>query len=362
MPFTPTQLWNNACKYDRLPSNSEVASFSDKNPWAKRYDKVSKVSILVDKEMVRHRARKGTWDIRSKLHVVKPGDNAKLGDMPSLALPEGLPCKGGTCTGSSRYCKLCYGDKGAYAFVKGLGKDPYSENLAATKHPDFVSTMVNELAKWSGRGKKLFRLHPKGDLYNEEYIEKWDEIAEKSPDTKFGIYTRSWRVPKLQKSLRKFSELPNVKLMASTDPTSGKPPDWLPEAGIGGTYGKPCKVCTCDKGEETCAKCGHCYDKSKGGVTLYPHSVLRKDLPKLHDWEKEAIERGDWKRDKDERYKLLKGRLIVPEEYDKEVTAVRKAIKVGAFVPKSTLERLGLSTTGKWAKKKRTTSKVSRLR
>jgi hypothetical protein len=40
MPLTPTQLWNNACKYDRLPSNSEVATFSDKNPWAKRTKRV----------------------------------------------------------------------------------------------------------------------------------------------------------------------------------------------------------------------------------------------------------------------------------------------------------------------------------
>jgi hypothetical protein len=361
MSMTPHQLWNNACKYDGLPSISTVASFSDKNPWAKRYDKVAKILISADKEMVRGRRKKGSWDIREKLHIVKPGDNAKLGDMASIALPEGPPCRGGTCTGSSKYCKLCYGNKGAYAFVKALGKDPYSENLGASKHPDFVSVMVDELGKWSGRGKKMFRVHPKGDLYDEEYIEKWDEIAEQSPDTKFGIYTRSWRVPKLQKSLRKFSALPNVKLMASTDPTSGKPPDWLPEAGIGGTYGKPCKVCTCKGGEETCAKCGHCYDKSKGGVTLYPHSILRKDLPQLNDWEQEALAKGGWKRDKDEEWKLLKGRLIVPEEYNKEVTTVRKAIKIGAFVPKSTLERLGLTSKGTWSGK-RTTSKVSRIR
>ena len=353
MAMTPHQLWNNACKYDKFPSVSPLVSFSKGNPWAKRYDKVAAFIISVKSGAKQIRSKRGTWDkgagIRERIYIAPPMANDKLGNMGSFPLIEGE-----SCPGKTKFCKLCYGNKGAYLFTKKvhLGKgrpiEDYSSyrNYTATKDPDFVPVMIDELKKMQDKfvreghkGEQLFRPHPTGDLYSEEYIKKWQDIVKNVPEIKFGFYTRSWRIPKLHKELKELSKLPNANMLASTDPTSGKPVDWLPESGIGGSYTDTCRTCKCEKGEKTCAECKHCYTKGTGGVTLYPHSMSKKDLPQLSEWERNPKE--GWKRDPDEIWSGKGGRLLaIPSEWEKK-------------------------HYGKWSRKhksKRTTSKVSRVR
>jgi hypothetical protein len=62
-------------------------------------------------------------------------------------------------------------------------------NLEMTMRSDFVDIVVKELK--SQRSYNAVRIHDSGDFYNQEYYDKWCEIARQLPNHTFYAYTKS---------------------------------------------------------------------------------------------------------------------------------------------------------------------------
>ena len=182
--------------------------------------------------------------------------NTKVGVLPSLSLP---PLK--TCPGKTEFCsRLCYGLNGRFTHPRM--REIYQSNLEASKQADFVERIVSKILKTNA---EAFRLHVVGDFYSVEYVEKWLEIADRLPDVKFFGSTRSWRVPGLRDTVKRFRDLANVYLRASIDPTHPDKPScswrvWSIEG-----EGEPCPH---DYGlAENCVSCKKCW-QTKDSIRL----------------------------------------------------------------------------------------------
>jgi Gene product 88 len=125
-----------------------------------------------------------------------------------------------TCPGASSACSACcYATKGHFRWPSS--RQRYRENLLASLRPDFPRVMAEELRL---RGAKIVRPHSSGDYYSAEYVGKWGEIAERSPQVTFFSYTRSWRVETILPSLAALAALDNFHLWFSLDSTTGPAP------------------------------------------------------------------------------------------------------------------------------------------
>ncbi len=206
--------------------------------------------------------------------------NRKLGDVVyTFSLPAVL-----TCPGRSKLCeKVCYALRGHMRMVLDAGH--YHRKLEAANQADFADRMVREIRF---RQCQLVRIHVAGDFYSPEYVRKWVEIVEASPQTKFFVYTRSWRVAEIRRELTLLARLPNIRVWFSCDRDTGIParvgrnvriaymaeddddhPPRQPDLGfrvkrkslqkrIGGAI--VCPVENGAKAEVTCQKCGLCWE------------------------------------------------------------------------------------------------------
>jgi len=142
--------------------------------------------------------------------------NTKLG--PKLIWGFNIPALS-TCPGHSEVCSsVCYALSGHYTFTSV--RDKYDQNLRRTKEDSFVDDMVDEITRARAQ---VFRPHSSGDMYSVTYIQKWINIATRCPDTRFFIYTRSWRIPRMLTRLCVLANLPNVQLWFSIDSSTGIP-------------------------------------------------------------------------------------------------------------------------------------------
>lgn len=333
MPLTPTQLWNNACKYDHVSPKSPMVSFSAKNPWAKRYDKVAPMLVAVQLKPHKSRSKKGNWEeadhewseeeVRKGLAL---GTNTKLGkEMLAMSMPKGV-----TCGGKTKDCEACYGNEG----MLKLAEDQYKEshggslkgfshfrNLDASQSRYFVPVMVDKLDRFAQAHKKkgdidkfVFRFHPFGDAYSNDYIKKLIDIADASKKWKFYGYTRAWQQADLRDNLEKLGSRDNVKLLASTDTATGKPPKGWFESGMHGSWTGEEHQCDCD---EECYTCGRCADKKQGGTKLQLHSVEPKMAMTFQGRQFEAKKGGLYVPDT-RPYKLTKGRTMPSGNWSKK--------------------------------------------
>ncbi len=144
--------------------------------------------------------------------------NQKLGpSIGTFSLPAVDTCPGltSTCAG------VCY----ARRYTRRLHID-YTPELEASKLDSFVSSLSHE-ATW----KSVVRVHVSGDFYDMAYVAKWRAIAQHAPRTLFFAYTRSWRLPNIQASLRMLAELPNFRLLWSCDRQTGIP-QWMRDSDV----------------------------------------------------------------------------------------------------------------------------------
>jgi Gene product 88 len=125
-----------------------------------------------------------------------------------------------TCPGRSLLCEnRCYATKGF--FCMPAVKLALVRNLEMTKLDDFVPDMIAEIKK---KNISTVRIHVSGDMYSVEYIKKWHEIVKQSPNTRFFIYTRSWRIPAYREALIAFAkQCKNVRMWWSLDSETGYP-------------------------------------------------------------------------------------------------------------------------------------------
>lgn len=177
---------------------------------------------------------------------------------------------GRTCPGATAWCKQhCYTIKAERMYKAVL---PYRErNFELSKSPDFVSRMVQEI----NAGKfKCIRIHESGDFYNQEYLNKWKEIARALPGVTFFAYTKSY-------ALLNFKYMPrNFIIRASIDETTPlilKPfYDKLLKAAVlkkdgSGYPGMGRKLKLYYKCPGSCKSCTYCYTKGNKNVAFHQH-------------------------------------------------------------------------------------------
>ena len=104
-------------------------------------------------------------------------------------------------------CKInCYAKRGMYrTFAKVVGAH-WEKNLSRSSHSSFTMEMYTEIL----HKPKIthIRVHPEGDFYSQEYLNKWARIARLLPDRQFYAYTKALHLD--------FSSLPsNFKIIQS---------------------------------------------------------------------------------------------------------------------------------------------------
>ncbi len=144
------------------------------------------------------------------MSLLKKG-NMKMGDeVLTFGLP---PIK--TCTPTKWCVQRCYAQNGFYK--TSSVKASLEKNHHASQEDDFVDKMNKELKK---SPLHRVRIHPSGDFYSEEYIEKWISICKSNPDKQFLAFTKRGD---LAQFLLKLESLPNIALFESLDPSKPIP-------------------------------------------------------------------------------------------------------------------------------------------
>lgn len=228
--------------------------------------------------------------------------NTKLGRrIYTFSIPAGDTCPGktGTCG------KECYAAEGFFVMPNVARSHLAAYNV--TKSPSFVEDAVAELKKIKA---KVVRVHVAGDLYSRAYAQKWLAIFRKSPQCRFFIYTRSWRIKDIRPVITKMSKLPNVRMWWSVDKDTGRPRSKPKTARLaymqvdhsdipiykvdlffrtGLLRDRIIKsinkglVCPVENGvtkDMNCMKCGFCW-RDKGETITWNQNLQRMELPLL---------------------------------------------------------------------------------
>lgn len=95
--------------------------------------------------------------------------------------------KQNTCPGALACRAVCYAKQGRYAMANVIEARKY--NLDMSLRADFVDMVVADLKRF--RKVNTVRIHDSGDFYNEEYYNKWCEIAKAMPHLTFYTYTKT---------------------------------------------------------------------------------------------------------------------------------------------------------------------------
>lgn len=173
-----------------------------------------------------------------------------------------------TCPGATTECKkYCYAQKAERLYKATL---PFRErNFEMSKQKDFVDIMIKAL-KGIEHKVRAVRIHESGDFYNQEYLDKWVEIAKAFPKIIFTAYTKS-----LHLDFSKAKKTKNMVLFASIDPTT---PEYILKANTirhkatvvkkGDTLPKGYFECpgSCKKDN-----CTHCYHRNASNVAFHQH-------------------------------------------------------------------------------------------
>jgi hypothetical protein len=151
--------------------------------------------------------------------AISPG-NSKLGQgIWTFSIPSGLSH---ICVGATPAClRYCYAQRGH--FLHSNTQRKYQENYKLSLSPKFTRRISSEI---SAVNAKVFRIHPSGEFYSTEYINKWLHIALRHPAVTFFAYTRSWAAKDLGilSSLVGLTQARNLKLWFSCDADTGPPP------------------------------------------------------------------------------------------------------------------------------------------
>ncbi|MGA2462647.1 MAG: hypothetical protein ABSF82_14610 [Candidatus Bathyarchaeia archaeon] len=111
-----------------------------------------------------------------------------------------------TCPGKGVCAKYCTSFKPQIGKWNGVPQARW-RNFWASLTNNFVDEMV---AKIQESGVRWVRFHVSGDLYNQTYIQKIAEIARRSPQASFYLYTKS-----LHFDLTSLINLPNFTVIKS---------------------------------------------------------------------------------------------------------------------------------------------------
>ena len=192
-----------------------------------------------------------------------------------LALDRGL----GSCVHSTAECRRCCFNKkfySRYAEVRAQDREIDVAWQRLVFKPELAAADIAKAVERRGRGVKRFRWCTRGESCGTAAdISALIRIAELTPHITHWIPTRAWRRPNLLPFLDALRRMPNVRLLASTDPEIPVAPSgWSSmhfhrELDKGGDH-KCAK--TWQKRHGACATCKRgCFAKAAVNVSLKQH-------------------------------------------------------------------------------------------
>jgi hypothetical protein len=92
-----------------------------------------------------------------------------------------------TCPAALACRAVCYAKQGRYAMINVINSRKH--NLDISLLPDFVNMVAADLERF--RKVNTVRIHDSGDFYNQEYYDKWCDIASMFPEITFYAYTKT---------------------------------------------------------------------------------------------------------------------------------------------------------------------------
>lgn len=184
--------------------------------------------------------------------------NSKLGDLiPNYNLPR-TTCEKYKTVLCDKYCYAKRAHWNCKSVVNSMGR-----NLIESKKKNFVQLINAQIILLKiQKSIKYIRLHSSGDFYNQEYFNKWNEIARCNPDIKFLAYTRNYDIDFSNK-------VDNFNIFYSTDKTTIKMNNTLKQIAI--VYNKnekindDTKICN-----SKCKTCKYCFN-TKMNVNFIQH-------------------------------------------------------------------------------------------
>ena len=190
----------------------------------------------------------------SKGLYLSPG-NRRM-NIPTFSLPAEE-----TCPNATEHCKqYCYAKK-AEKIWKGP-RESRKRNYERSQKDYFVGDMFMLLRK---KESEYIRVHESGDMYEQEYLDKWTKIMRAFPEKKFLIFSQMYRLD--------WSRLPDNAVLYWTvwDDSKDVPEEGLRayviDDGTGKVNPKNTKrlqkahLCTKGKGSDLkCDDCMYCYN------------------------------------------------------------------------------------------------------
>jgi hypothetical protein len=171
-----------------------------------------------------------------------------------------------TCPGKTELCQAyCYAEPPER--IRPAVVYSRNKNLAWSLRPNFVDVSARMIKSMN---LPWFRIHESGDFYNQEYFNKWAEIARRNPKTKFLAYIKNWNLD--------ISKAPkNFTVRYSSDISSKHIRQDLPACYIG--VKKPDNFFKC-KAKCEPGYCMACWDK-KIDVYIPVHSIGKDKIDKM---------------------------------------------------------------------------------
>lgn len=145
----------------------------------------------------------------------KLGNGVKTWSLPAIT----------TCPGRSEVCTAelypggpirCYAMRSR---MKGF-QHKYQANLVKARAAGFAEWLIGEITK---KRVKILRVHVSGDFFSKKYTRDWLRAMRECADTRFYLYTRSWREPGFTELFAEMALLPNVAAWFSVDKATGYP-------------------------------------------------------------------------------------------------------------------------------------------
>lgn len=187
--------------------------------------------------------------------------------------------------GEGSICGDCYAQKGNYILFPCVARAQnarFAWTLECMRsdagQAEFVSTMV---AAIRATRNPWFRVHDSGDLFSPAYTWAWVAIAQKLPEVRFWIPTRSWRpmtmvriAPSVKAewtlALMALAALENVTLRPSALFFNAPAPT-IPGMAAGSTAAREGFSCPAPSQGNSCGECRACWTEVETPISYRQH-------------------------------------------------------------------------------------------
>lgn len=203
--------------------------------------------------------------------MIKLSKVSKLDGIFSWSLTARTDCPGSIDPRTGKLvpaCDGCYAAENRGNFRFPNVKKVRVENRRDWKRDEWVRDMVQVLDT-----HRYFRWFDSGDIYHPRLAEKILEVCKATPWVKHWLPTRSHKIPRIAKVLRKIAKLDNVKVRYSSDAIDGtfkrgNGSTIVPSLStrIDGVY-----ICQASRNDGMCSGCRKCWDKNVSVVGYVAH-------------------------------------------------------------------------------------------